>query len=678
MISNRVRAGLRLSMTDIARLASVQRPVVSMWRRRYATAERPFPSPVARLSRQELFDAEEVLDWLEATGRAEGGDLREDAAVHALPTGLNLSTDPVAFAALTALLALKASTDAALDGLTDEQLYTLAVSVDPLDTHLVREVQALGAHLATLTTYADELADAAYSPSAALEGLLAERFRHDANDLATLSLAGPVHDLVVALTRGLGDLLDAEDPSYLDPTGVGSDLLLSVVDAVGDLHPDVFLTASDDQAARLFRRRATARGLLLSHAPAALNEAPAAVMLAHYPVIGSPHMTPLEILDAVDELVLSMGDHQYAVVIAPATVLVDRLRDRATRQLREQVLRTGRLRAALRLPAGLVTQRPRQSLAVWVLGTDPTDVSLGDRRVALGHLTSPIPTTAGITGVVDDVIASASSLAGAHHYSHLSLVRTATLLASSSSLVPSGRPHSTSPVSPAELALGVAELSAERTFPGPLQGMGVEASRGASAPRTTSLTDALDAGAVRVIGGNRAGFDLADEGSVPVVGVPELNGDTPSGSRRVDRMAFLGAHPSSRLTQPGDVVFCTAPRPRALVDAEGGSAVQYPARLLRLNPVKGEGHSPYVIASTIASQPPDARDWRRWTVPVLPATQVQPVDEALTAVETQRQELRRRLTELDTLTDLVIAGVSSHSFTLQRTDSPEHPQKEGT
>ena len=669
---------LQLSLPDIARLAGVQRPVVSMWRLRYEAAELPFPRPVARVNKQELFDADDVLGWLEATGRVQGRDLRADVAAHALPAGMTLSSNPAAFDGLSALLALKAATDTALDGLTAEQLTALAASVDPRDTHLLREVDGLGAQAVSVATYADELAEAAYSPRAALEGLLAERFRHDATDLAASSLAPPVHDLVVALVRGLGVLLGTENPSYLDPTGVGSDLLLSAVDAAGDLHPDVLVSASEHPAARLFRRRAVARGLLLTPAPVALDDAQASVMLVHYPVVGSPQMTPLEILDAIDELALSMGDHHSAVVVAPAAVLVDRLRDRETRALREQVLRAGRLRAALRLPAGLVTQRPRESLAIWILGTDPTDAVLGDRRVALGHLPSPSLSGTAVTAIVDDVVASASTLAGAHHYTHLAPVRTAALLASSGSLIPTRRTPGRIPRSPADLALQVTALSTAQTYEAPLCDLRVEPGSDASAALASTLAGAVEVGAVRVISGNRTGFDLAGRGSVPVLGLAELNGDVAIGSRRVDRLAFLGAHTSSRLTEPGDVVFCTAPRPRALVDTEGGSAIQYPARILRVNPVKGEGHSPWVIASTIASQPPGARDWRRWAVPVLPTTHVAPTDRALAAVEAQRQDLRKRLTNLDTLTELLIAGVSCHALTPHPSDSRQQPQKEDT
>ena len=669
---------LQLALPDVARLAGVQRPAVSMWRRRYAAAERPFPRPVARVDSRELFDADEVVGWLEATGRVNGRDIRADVAAHALPAGLTLSGDSAAFDGLSALLALKAATDTTLDGLTAEQLTALAASVDPRDTHLFREVDRLGARAVSMAAYADEFADAAYSPRAALEGLLAERFRHDATDLTASSLTPPVHDLVVALVHGLEVLLGTENPSYLDPTGTGSDLLLSAVDGAGDVHPDVLMSASEHQAARMFRRRAAARGLLLTPAPAALDDAQASVMLAHYPVVGSPQMTLLEILDAIDELAVSMGDHHYAIVVAPAAVLVDRLRDHETRAVREQVLRAGRLRAALRLPAGSVTQRPRESLAIWILGADPTDAVLGDRRVAVGDLSSPSLDGASVTAIVDDVVASASTLAGAHHYTHLALVRTAALLASSGSLIATRRVPGRIPRSPADLALQVTALSTEQTFEAPLVGLRVEPGSEASAVLGSTLAGAVDEGTVRVISGNRTGFDLVGGGSVPVLGVAELTGEAANGSRRVDRLAFLGAHASSRLTEPGDVVFCTAPCARALVDIEGGSAVQYPARILRVNREKGDGLSPWVIASTIASQPPGARDWRLWAVPVLPPTRVAPTDRALAAVEAQRQDLRRRLTDLDTLTELLVVGVSSHALALHPTDSPKQPQKEGT
>ena len=60
---------LLISLADVARLARVQRPVVSMWRSRSAATDSPFPMPIERAGPQELFDAEQVVSWLELTGR---------------------------------------------------------------------------------------------------------------------------------------------------------------------------------------------------------------------------------------------------------------------------------------------------------------------------------------------------------------------------------------------------------------------------------------------------------------------------------------------------------------------------------------------------------------------------------------------------------------------------------
>ena len=59
---------LRISMPDIALLAKVKRPVVSMWRTRCADSDRPFPPALESSRGQEIFDASEVAEWLADTG----------------------------------------------------------------------------------------------------------------------------------------------------------------------------------------------------------------------------------------------------------------------------------------------------------------------------------------------------------------------------------------------------------------------------------------------------------------------------------------------------------------------------------------------------------------------------------------------------------------------------------
>ena len=71
-----------LSMGDIARLAKVKRPVVSMWRQRQRTrvGSVAFPEP-AVTSPAERFRADDVLQWLEDTGRGNNPDAAIDMAL---------------------------------------------------------------------------------------------------------------------------------------------------------------------------------------------------------------------------------------------------------------------------------------------------------------------------------------------------------------------------------------------------------------------------------------------------------------------------------------------------------------------------------------------------------------------------------------------------------------------
>lgn len=60
-----------LGLSDIAALARVSRPLVSVWRRRKAASTTPFPAPTTSTGGRELFDAAEVASWLMASGLIE-------------------------------------------------------------------------------------------------------------------------------------------------------------------------------------------------------------------------------------------------------------------------------------------------------------------------------------------------------------------------------------------------------------------------------------------------------------------------------------------------------------------------------------------------------------------------------------------------------------------------------
>ena len=94
----------------------------------------------------------------------------------------------------------------------------------------------------------------------------------------------------------------------------------------------------------------------------------------------------------VDDLVLEMRDHDAAIVVAPAGALTDAV-NFAEALARTDVLRSGRVRAMVKLPTGLVTSAPREALALWVLGRETGDVPIGDRFTAVAALTDPSPSS---------------------------------------------------------------------------------------------------------------------------------------------------------------------------------------------------------------------------------------------------------------------------------------------
>jgi len=662
---------LSMSLSDIARLAQVQRPVVSMWRRRSIGSDAPFPAPLDDVSTGERFDAEDVVGWLEATGRGNNREVRSDAPAHTAPEGLSLR-DPHRMNGLTALLCLREASGQDLEGRSALELRQLAASIDPTDWLLRRELDAVGSDLPDLAAQADHLAEAEFGSARAFDGLLARRFRHGMTDAVRSALATPAHSLVSAITLALARDSGAEPPTFLDPIGSGSDLFLSAVQAHGDEAPNLVTPITDTAAARLFRRRLRVHGHLVAPLRGDVAGAGPAVLITQLPLTGREDMAVATMLDTIDEIAVSMGHDQRAVVVAPASVLTDRLDD-APEQLRSRVLRAGRVRAMVRLPAGLVVHRSRQRLALWLLGPDVQSVAVEDRRVAVIDVSDEPLTDLLIGQIRDDVLAAMaeSRPARSHSFSRARLLRTATILARGGDLVTTSvsRPV----VDAAAAAVQVEALRAEPHRPGDaLMGLRVSVT-GARTPPPIPLRDARRQRLVRVLPGNRHGFDLRDGGNVTVIGVPELTSTVALGARRVDRLTFLGTHDAARLTEPGDVVFAVSPRPCALVDETGGSAVESPARVVRIDPTLGEGITPYVVAHSINAQPATSRAWQGWPLPRLPVSQVDAMASAMSQLRRQQESHRARLADLADLERTLVLAVTSGALALHPELATRHP-----
>lgn len=296
---------------------------------------------------------------------------------------------------------------------------------------------------------------------------------------------------------------------------------------------------------------------------------------------------------------------------------------------------------------------------------------MDDRWIAVTDVSGESLTAALIDQLREDAVAATAEagLAGAHSYMRARKVSLFNMLSGARSLVPS-HAVSTAARDPTALAVVVQQLRRdERASADALGDVGVAVAQ-SPGPPPLALGAALRQKLLRVVSGNRSGFDLVEDGTVPVTGVTELTG-TPAEPRQVDRLAFLGGDAAARLTEPGDVVFCTSPRPRAVVDTVGGAAVQYPARVLRIDPVKGEGLSPHVLAHSVNAQPERSRAWRTWPVPRLAADQVHPADVALGALEREKGAVRTRLDELDSLHDALVAGATGGALTLSPAPSHE-------
>jgi hypothetical protein len=149
-------------------------------------------------------------------------------------------------------------------------------------------------------------------------------------------------------------------------------------------------------------------------------------------------------------------------------------------------------------------------------------------------------------------------------------------------------------------------------------------------------------------------------GSIRVLRVEDLiatPGEAARSEAGVDLIDLELSAPRARRTEPGDVVFCTAPRPAAAVDREGRSVVCSPARILR--PAPDSGISPEVLAAAINAQPATARAWRSWRVIRLEAGDAASLSVALRAIEDERTRLRHRLATLDQLTHHLTSGAAT-------------------
>ncbi|GGI02312.1 hypothetical protein ACFFGR_00615 [Arthrobacter liuii] len=664
---------LHMTLSDVAALAQVQRPVVSMWRKRSAGSAHPFPEPTALEGGRELFDADQIAGWLDATGRGNNPESMNDVAAFARIPGTaagGIQGSPVH--ALTALLTLKAMTGKTLGRMSPDELLDMADEIDPDDTFLYSELEAHAESLASTAAFVDRLVDSAYNAPAAFEQLLAARFRAGLREHSDTALTDSTVALIAAAAVELAATLGG-NPVFADSTRGGSDLLMGIVDAAGESAPVTFLTMDDDGGAgRLVRRRLRVHGVearqIRAEPSGEFAVQGAVVHVAQYPSPGQPGMGAKQILAAVEHLVLQMDDQQRAVIIAPARVLCD-VPVAAASGLRSGLLRTGRVRAIVRLPQGLLRSKPREAQALWVLGPSFADVPIAGRWTMVADLSTQNLTEDARQDLVSDVAASMGNRATvrAHSFRFARLVQTSTLLASSGALVARQTRRASTPVAAAEAALRMEELIRLQQTGKPEMSadLAVQPADANTNPQPASVQEMITAGNLKYVQGNRLiDAHLTRTAGPRVIGPAELLNPHSAEPRHITLLDFAANYPAGRLTEPGDVVFCTSPRAAALVDVDGGAVVLFPARVLRIDAGDPGGLVPDVVAADINALPSADKTWRQWRLRRVPDGQRRKLSETLARLQHGRQLARERLGHLEELATLITDGVAGGSLTL--------------
>lgn len=613
-----------VTMSDIARIASVTRQAVTNWRSRSASI--PFPSPKSVVADVEHFDRDEVIDWLEATGRGLNASARLDAPAVAVPAGLAVEDAVV-------LLALRASVGQDLAPLGPDERIALAREVDPDDKFLLDEVIQLST-ADDLADYVDGLHEASYGPSDALDRLYMTRAAGGARGLTSAA---------VSLLQQLADVCR----TFLGPDGVAVELRLG---------PQARSVATAFESVSPQNERAALRLHAIDGRQVESNAGPLVK------VISLAGLDDRATLDAADEIAVDLDTDQIAVVVGPASALCDRLSGDLY-DARKSTLRTGAedhgcaLVASFKLPRGLWRDAHRQSLGLWVLrgATSAAAAVVGDLS---GSLVDGPELAADLLGALEQT--------GARSYRYGRAVRYAAVW-TGDTVVPLG--IGAQPATALEAASAFERLfrSAQATRE-PIPGFDLpEARPGTPGPNVTrALGELVDAGLiVRQSGSRISDDDLDPAGSVRVITADRGE------PRWIDRLVEASRYRSAVHTEPGDVVFSTNP-PTAFVDETGGAIVASPSRILRPDSARA-GIGSRALAATINRLRGNA-EWKTWQIPRLPADQVERVEAALGAVDEHLSEIRKHEAAAADLVTSLIQGVAAGSVTL---DEPDTEKKAG-
>jgi N-6 DNA methylase len=686
---------LLMTMTDIAELAGVQRPVVTKWRCRHPGS---FPAPVGGDEANPRFNPHEVANWLLTTGRIERERAEQELALFML-TGLAANYQAQdAITAVTALICLRylaGENDSLADGASDPVAAAcmLASDFDPGDDVVLTEIRSIPPRASWLIGLVDDLIEASWGCREAFERVMAihHRFGPAAqvpSALITSALAPPLARLIAELS-GAGDRGRRGQLVVADPAAGSGDLLAEVVRLLGlDNPPRIAAAEPDPMLARLARRRMLVHGVqqrdleiqIGGELPDTLGDPD--VIVAQLPYQPGEARDLAAAINAVDNVALRLSPGRFAVVLGPAAALTDELPYSAAHDARVRLLADDMVEAVIRLPGGMLPFRPGYETALWVL--TQARGSRWQGRVLLADVSAQPLNHAVLGDLVEDVVTwrREGYQPGAHRRRYGQQMAVSDLIDRPRSLVVSGRPASPR----ARAAEGNRRITDITGYGAELDRIGAHATAARRHVPTEALASASLSPAVQSIGallrtrrlilrkGTRIKkTHLSSPGHHAVLGTEEVAGVRRPGLRRIDREIFVQAYPNARLTEPGDILVTTTPRPSAMVDRDGFSIAEFPVRILRIPAAEVEQFTPRLLAALLfadgsGTRAPGAvragRALEDQRVLLFPPDQVRRLDQLLAGIEARRDLAREELGVLDELQAATIGGLIDGTLTL--------------
>lgn len=638
-----------LTATAVARLARVERPLVSMWRKRYAHDADPFPQPVTATDGRELFDAEAVGLWLQRTGLGKNPEALSEISVHS-----SLGD--------TARERLR---DSATLMLIQSVLGGLLSDIDPTDAsrsligtpaEAVLEDLDEAADLLEdtgLTADVDRMIEAAFTGRAVLDSLV--------TGLLTTG-GGWAHEALTAQGKRLfgavcSELSDLTERTIVPVRPGGHVLVHALLQAAG---PDARLrfglvegqADSDSEHAAWCWIAAAGHDI---ERFSSISGASPALVLTQQQSISDPAGFFLDL----DNMTIELGADDIALVVGSSNVLIDNLEDvessRARRDYLSPVGVPAPVRAVMRLPRRLSRFGGQRRLGLWLLARASASAEDSFRLLYGEHAQSSLSAAEVSSIAADAAVAAVGGGQMSQHQFLRGLLPTTKEFLTRDSLVVTASARADSDEGE---ALTTVQLLRDGVLPDDLR-----LSRGDPMLDTTVSWSMAMARFARDLPGSQlrvSGRGHREESfSVEILGPDEIRNPSTVGRRVLDFLQITEDMPRARRTEPGDVVYVATGTPAAWVDPDGGRLVEAPARILRLRP---DLELPRVldvrlVAHDISRQ--ESRDRRTWTLRTIPRSATLIMTRATSALRHRRAEALDALRKLDELEEALLHGLSS-------------------